>query len=1285
MKTNSASRFFQTLAFAAVFLALLLATSCQAQNLPGSGTTYAPYELGVLGETSFTAQGFNKWYRFTILRQGDLSSVITCTFPNLGDTDETYVLYLYGNGNTAASDMIGTTDSYAIAVHRSAGPLTDPFPKLRFEGFYGWPQPGYKRAVLPLATLLPGTYVLQVKSSLVPGDSSYGMEFRFPSTPSTFAINPANRSVGPGATLGSVSVTTESYSVWKAVSDASWLTVLTPGSFTGPGTFSYSASTNTSTSARTGRITVGSAVFTLTQRGKDEDVTLSPASRSHTSRAGTGSFNVQTGSSIAWSASAEKPWIDVTGRSSGTGSGTVNYSVRANTTAASRTGTIDVEGKTFTITQAADDGLNPPVILTAPTDRTGQPGDTIALQVTADGSPTLAYQWFFNGTALAGATAATLNLADAQGANSGSYSVRVSNGAGAVTSAPVTVIIAAATPYSDYPATIPGLIQAAEFDKGPANVAYSDKTPGNAFTTTGFRSDTSVDVEPTSDAGGGYDIAANEAGEWQLHTVNVGTASRYTLELRYAGGSGNRLHLEFDGQDVTGPIYLPATGSTNTWTNHRMEVFLPAGQQVMRVVWDAVGTPGNGAKLRSLRFLPEVMLQRTTNMKIGTSLFTNKSDPYPSQLDASGLNGTVTSVEATLTGLRHEYPADLDIMLVHGSKQVLLLSDWGGGTDVNATLTFADGAPSVPSPIVSGRWRPTTDSGSDSWPQPGPTGTYYTQMSAFNYTAANDYWKLYIVDDTNDSDTGHLDSWSLRIAYKVNTAPSLSPIDDLPVLAGNATASTMIFVDDSETAYDELKVTVSSSNPSLVPASSVTLEDLGGGAYLIIVEPVGNVSGTAALTVTVKDAEGAFAFRRFLVTVEPTLSNLAVSAGTLTPAFYGGITNYTTTVSNATTSIAVTPTVAQSTSTVKVNGVSVASGAASGAINLAVGPNTIKTVVAAQSGSTKTYTLVVTRAASAPSATTSAASAVVFNRATLNGTVNPNGLATSAHFEFGLTTDYGTPTGSQSAGAGNSAVPRQAIIGNLMPNTTYHYRLVATNSSGTTKGPDRTFTTPDNAVVGTWAERTVARTLPITAGGAVDIGTLTFSGGSGIIEAAVSASGSGWSVAKRYVIPIRDNSGGGSAAAPWVKVLPTHDTGPYGVNDFALDVNVSGKTALLRLRTVGSTSVAATAKIAMKTIGLESFLNSSGTAAVAAPAQTVGGNAVEEMLGKAGVGVAPAGNAVLDINGGETRGLRLRPRSTTGAPKAGAWNMGTMILDSAGNLFICTAPGTPGTWKKVGN
>lgn len=95
------------------------------------------------------------------------------------------------------------------------------------------------------------------------------------------------------------------------------------------------------------------------------------------------------------------------------------------------------------------------------------------------------------------------------------------------------------------------------------------------------------------------------------------------------------------------------------------------------------------------------------------------------------------------------------------------------------------------------------------------------------------------------------------------------------------------------------------------------------------------------------------------------LSNLKISQGTLTPVFTQATTNYTASVANSVSSVTVTPTVANSAATVKVNNISVSSGSASGPITLNVGTNTITVVATAQDRvTTKLYTIVVTRAAS---------------------------------------------------------------------------------------------------------------------------------------------------------------------------------------------------------------------------------------------------------------------------------------------------------------------------------
>lgn len=136
----------------------------------------------------------------------------------------------------------------------------------------------------------------------------------------------------------------------------------------------------------------------------------------------------------------------------------------------------------------------------------------------------------------------------------------------------------------------------------------------------------------------------------------------------------------------------------------------------------------------------------------------------------------------------------------------------------------------------------------------------------------------------------------------------------------------------------------------------------------------GNASGNIALSVGVNtidvavlSQDGATTTTYTVVVVRAgesnaSLTDLAVSVGALNPAFSPGSTSYEVAVPGAVTSIAVTPTVSDPSATVKVNGVAVASGDASGPIDLEIGENTIEVVVTAQDGTTTaTYTITVFR------------------------------------------------------------------------------------------------------------------------------------------------------------------------------------------------------------------------------------------------------------------------------------------------------------------------------------
>jgi carbohydrate binding protein with CBM6 domain/F5/8 type C domain-containing protein len=147
-------------------------------------------------------------------------------------------------------------------------------------------------------------------------------------------------------------------------------------------------------------------------------------------------------------------------------------------------------------------------------------------------------------------------------------------------------------------------VQAENYDTGGQGVGYSvTSVNGNANS---YRSD-GVDLESTSDTGGGYNLGWTATGQWFRYTVNVVSAGSYTLGLRVAAPSAvtDALHLaNSSGANVSGNVNVPATGGWQTWTTVTVPVTLPAGQQVLTLAEDYGGwnlnslqftSPGGGA------------------------------------------------------------------------------------------------------------------------------------------------------------------------------------------------------------------------------------------------------------------------------------------------------------------------------------------------------------------------------------------------------------------------------------------------------------------------------------------------------------------------------------------------------------------------------------------------------------------------------------------------------------------------------------------------------------------
>jgi len=172
----------------------------------------------------------------------------------------------------------------------------------------------------------------------------------------SYTLSPTGRSFSASGGPGSVAVTTSSSCNWTIVSNAPWIMLTSSSNVTGGGTVNYTVAANTSSSSRTGTMTIAGQTFIVTQAGQSCTYAISPTSRAVAAAGGTGSVSVTAGSGCAWTAASSASWITITSGSSGSGNGAVYYSVSANTSSSSRTRTMTIAGQTFTVTQNGQGG-----------------------------------------------------------------------------------------------------------------------------------------------------------------------------------------------------------------------------------------------------------------------------------------------------------------------------------------------------------------------------------------------------------------------------------------------------------------------------------------------------------------------------------------------------------------------------------------------------------------------------------------------------------------------------------------------------------------------------------------------------------------------------------------------------------------------------------------------------------------------------------------------------------------------------------------------------------------
>jgi alpha-L-fucosidase len=133
------------------------------------------------------------------------------------------------------------------------------------------------------------------------------------------------------------------------------------------------------------------------------------------------------------------------------------------------------------------------------------------------------------------------------------------------------------------PHTIPGTIEAEDFDTGCPGDAYYDRDEINEGGQ--YRLNQGVDIEKC--AAGGYNVGWTHIGDWMAYTVAVNKSATYQISFYIASAyDTGKFHLECDGADQTGIISIPNTAGFQNWEVIKKTVKLDAGQHVLKLVVD---------------------------------------------------------------------------------------------------------------------------------------------------------------------------------------------------------------------------------------------------------------------------------------------------------------------------------------------------------------------------------------------------------------------------------------------------------------------------------------------------------------------------------------------------------------------------------------------------------------------------------------------------------------------------------------------------------------------------
>lgn len=225
-----------------------------------------------------------------------------------------------------------------------------------------------------------------------------------------------------------------------------------------------------------------------------------------------------------------------------------------------------------------------PQLITDLRDQVVNEGQEVTFKINVVG-PDLNYTWYLNDNEITTApNSSEYVIANADPSQDGqNYKVEVSNTEGTLTSRDALLTVFANGPFGGSPATIPGRIEAENYDIGAAGEAYEDNDAGNKGGV--YRND-DVDISTNTDTdNSGFSVEWTENGEWLLYTVDVKEAGSYDFKFRTSKlGNDSKVSIETNNGFVIAGEVIPSTGSWSKWETYSIKnIELDAGEQEFKL------------------------------------------------------------------------------------------------------------------------------------------------------------------------------------------------------------------------------------------------------------------------------------------------------------------------------------------------------------------------------------------------------------------------------------------------------------------------------------------------------------------------------------------------------------------------------------------------------------------------------------------------------------------------------------------------------------------------------